>query len=286
MTLRPRPAAALPAAVLLLLAGCSGPAAAPAAPPAPPPAAPAAPSAAGHHHHAPAASAASGAPGAPGGALVVHAADQLRATLAVLLPQFEEAYPDTALAVEYGAGAEHARHILDGAPVDVFLSADAAATALVTAGHARGEPAVVARNPIVIAVPRDPAGPVGGVADLPAVRVALCADTTPCGRTARSALAAARVDVRPAAVEPGPAEALARVRTGAADAALVHRTDIVAARADVRAVDFAQANRIADEYTAVRVRTGANTAGADAFVAFLGSSLARRVLADAGLAPA
>jgi molybdate transport system substrate-binding protein len=115
--------------------------------------------------------------------------------------------------------------------------------------------------------------------------VALCAETTPCGRTSRAALTAAAVDVRPVSVEPDPATALSRVRAGAADAALVYRTDVVDAGQQLRAVDFSQANSLADEYTAIRPTTGVNTVGADALVAFLSSSLAKRIFADAGLSP-
>jgi molybdate transport system substrate-binding protein len=239
------------------------------------------PTSAGHDHQHSA-----GGPvgsGAPGGTVVVHAADELRTTLTQLVPKFEEAFPGVRVAVEYGRGSEHAGHILAGAPVDVFVSADAVATTQVTAGHGRGTPAVVARNPIVIAVP--PSTGIAGVTDLLSTRVALCAETTPCGRMSRAALAAAAVDVRPVSVEPDPATALTRVRTGAADAALVYRTDVVAAGNDLRALDFSQALRIADEYTAIKVSTGLNTVGADAFVAFLGSALARHIFADAGLSP-
>lgn len=239
------------------------------------------PTSAGHEHQHSA-----GGPvgsGAPGGTVVVHAADELRATLTQLAPKFEEAFPGVRVAVEYGRGSEHAGHILAGAPVDVFVSADAVATAQVGTGHVRGTPAVVARNPIVIAVP--PSTGITGVADLPGTRVALCAETTPCGRMSRAALVAAAVDVRPVSVEPDPATVLTRVRTGAADAALVYRTDVVASGNDLRALDFAQALRIADEYTAIKASTGLNTVGADAFVAFLGSALARHIFADAGLSP-
>ncbi|GAA3257196.1 molybdate ABC transporter substrate-binding protein [Dactylosporangium siamense] len=245
------------------------------------PASVAVPTSAGHdHQHSAGAPAGSGA---PGGTVVVHAADELRATLTTLVPKFEEAFPGVRVAVEYGRGAEHAGHILAGAPVDVFVSADAVATTQVIGGHARGATAVVARNPIVVAVP--PSTGIAGVADLPGTRVALCAETTPCGRMSRAALTAAAVDVRPVSVEPDPASALTRVRAGAADAALVYRTDVVASGADLRALDFAQALLMADEYTAIKVSTGTNTVGADAFVAFLGSALARHVFADAGLSP-
>ncbi|GIJ44164.1 molybdate-binding protein [Virgisporangium aliadipatigenens] len=241
-----------------------------------------APATAGHdHHHHPAAPA---RPGDPNGTVVVHAADELRATLTRLAPIFEDAFPGVRVAVDYGAGARHLEHILAGAPVDVFVSADPAVAARLTGRYLRGAPAVVARDPIVIAVPRAATG-IAGVADLSRSRVALCAETTPCGRAGRAALAAAAVDPVPVAVEPDAAAALNRVRDGAADAAVVRRSDVVAAGAELRAVEFPEAARVSDEYTAVKVTTGANTVGADAFCAFLGSALVRRVLADAGLSP-
>lgn len=261
------------AAAVLALAACSGP---PAAAPAPIPA----PSASGHHHHHAGGPAPSGA---PGGIVVVHAADQLRPTLTRLIPMFEEGFPGITVAISYGAGAEHVQHIREGAPIDVFVSSETAVTDLVDDGFTRDDPEVIARNPVVIAVPQ--AGRIEGVADLARARVALCAEATDCGRSTRAALAAATADVRPATVEPDPAAALGRVRAGAADATLVQRTDLVSDGEELRAVEFREANRVADQYAAIRPTTGGNEAGADAFVAFLKSALVRHVLADAGLSP-
>ncbi|GLY92970.1 substrate-binding domain-containing protein [Actinoplanes sp. NBRC 103695] len=266
------------AAAVLALAGCSGP---PAAEPAPIPA----PSESGHHHHHAGGPAPSGA---PGGIVVVHAADPLRPTLTRLIPMFEEGFPGITVAVSYGAGTEHVQHIREGAPIDVFVSSETAVTELVGDGLTRDDPEVIARNPVVIAVPET--GRIEGVADLARARVAMCAEATECGRSTRAALAAATADVRPATVEPDPAAALSRVRAGAADATLVQRTDLVSdgpvsGGKELRAVEFREANRVADQYAAIRPTTGGNAVGADAFVAFLKSSLVRHVLADAGLSP-
>ena len=276
----PRSLTVAAVAATLVLSACSGPATRLASTPAPASTPPSTPAAHQHQHSA-------GPPpsGAPAGVIVVHAADPLRDTLTRLIPKFEEAFPGARVTVEYGAGPEHAQHILHGMPVDVFLSADEAVTGMVTAAHDRGTPAVVARNPIVIALPRA-ADRIGAIGDLRDAWVALCAEATPCGRGSRAALAAAAVDVRPASVEPDAATALAEVSSGAADAALAYRTEVVAAGSDLRAVDFEQAVRLADVYTAIRPTTGVNTVGADALVSFLSSALARHIFADAGLSPA
>jgi molybdate transport system substrate-binding protein len=235
---------------------------------------PPATSAATHRHHHEPAGAGSAAParsGEPAGRVVVHADDQLRTVFGILVQKFEAAYPGTDVLVEFGPRGEHAQHLAAGAAVDILVSARA------TGG---GKPTVIARNPLVIAVARDETS-LNSVADLSrtGVRVAVCAPRTPCGDAARSL-----VPVRSAvAVADGPA-AVAAVRAGTADAALVHRTDIAAARADLRAIDFPAAVRQADQYTVVQLGPADRTAAA--FVAFTRSALAQRVLADEGFSPA
>ncbi|MFB9356513.1 molybdate ABC transporter substrate-binding protein [Actinoplanes nipponensis] len=217
----------------------------------------------------------------PEGALVVHADEQVRTAFGILVEKFEAAYPGTDVLVEFGPSARHAQHIVAGAAVDVLISGDAAATARVVSASG-GRPSVIARNPLVIAVARRD-GPVHSVADLrrTGVRVAVCAARTRCGDAARSL-----VDVHPAVTAADGPAAVAAVRAGTADAALVHRTDIVAARADLPAIDFPAAVQHADQYTVVRLGQDDNRTAADAFVAFTHSALAQRVLSDEGFSPA
>ncbi|MEU8607869.1 molybdate ABC transporter substrate-binding protein [Actinoplanes sp. NPDC048791] len=242
----------------------------------------ASPSTTMHQHHHEAGQADPARSGEPGGRLVVHADEQLRTTFGILVEKFEAAYPGTDVLVEFGPSARHARHIVDGAPADVLVSGDPAATARVVDAGAGGRPSVIARNPLVIAVARQ-AGPVNSVADLSrtGVRVAVCAARTRCGDAARSLLA-----VRPAVAVADGRAAVAAVQSGRADAALVYRTDIAAAEADLRAIDFPAAVRHADQYTVVRLGKGDNRTAADAFVAFTHSALAQRVLSDEGFSPA
>ena len=251
-----RPIAAL---LVLAVAGCS-PSAPPATAPSPPP----------HHHH-PGASAAPAGSGGPRGRLVVRADEQLRVPLDFLAGRFEEAFPGTEVVLGYGPG---------GAPhADVLLTGDAAAVARTAA---REEPVVVARNPLVLAAARTATG-VDGLADLrrPGLRVALCAAGTRCGDAARTVTA-----LRPAAVHADGPAAVAAVVSGAADVALVHRTDVPAAQARLRVVDFGEGVAHADRYTLALPRDGRNPVAADAFAALARSALAQRVLSDAGFTAA
>jgi molybdate transport system substrate-binding protein len=285
--------AVLSAAALLAAGGCSAGTGRPGS--VPPPVAPApgasgpGPGAAAHHHAGTSASAPVARSGAPNGRIVVSAATAMTSSLTALAPRFEEAFPGTTIVLRFGTSATHARRIVDGAVVDVLVSSDPAATARVSkAGYTRGRPALVARDPLVIAVPAATPTRVNGVADLtrPGVRVALCAAQVPCGSAARRILATAGMVVKPSSLAPDAPTALGTVRAGGADAALVHRTDVAAAGTDLRPLDFAQATAVADEYAVVAVSTGRNTVGGAAFVAFLESSLARRVFSEAGFSAA
>jgi molybdate transport system substrate-binding protein len=141
---------------------------------------------------------------------------------------------------------------------------------------------VVARDPLVIATPRT-ATAVGGLADLrrPGVRVAVCAERTGCGDAVRTI-----TGLRPATVRADGPAAVAAVVSGAADVALVHRTDVAAAGADLRVVDFREGVAHADRYLLVLSRDGRNPVAADAFASLARSALAQRVFSDAGFTAA
>jgi molybdate transport system substrate-binding protein len=282
-----RPCVVLLSVAALTLGGCRT---APpiAAPPASPPsaAAPASTPATDHHHHGTESGpAAAPAKGAPNGQIVVHAATTMTATLTELAPRFEEAFTGAKIVFDFGSSPTHAEHIVGGAAVDVFVSDDPAATATVTkAGKTRGKAAPIAIDPLVIAVTTANPSVIKSYADLsrPGLRVALCADTARCGATAKRVLAAVKIPVQPASVDANAAAALAKVRSGAVDAALVYRTDVAAAGTDLTFVDVDKALLIADEYSVVRVTTGKNKVGAEAFTNFVTSSLAQRVFSVAG----
>ena len=82
------------------------------------------------------------------------------------------------------------RQIAEGAPADVFISADAAtmATALGLPEFAGAQPEVIATNRLVLATA--PANPreISTVADISDDLIALCAPEVPCGALARVAL--------------------------------------------------------------------------------------------------
>lgn len=223
--------------------------------------------------------------GDPAGQVTVYAASSLAGAFTKLTGPFQAAYPGTKLVFRFGSSTTQAQQIVGGARAELFASADTATIKRVTdAGAAQGKPMVIARNALVIVVPKANRANVNRLTDFSrsAVRVALCVQQAPCGAAARRVIDTEKVTVRSVSVFADAKAVLAKVASGEVDAGLVYRTDITAAGADVDAIDVEEAWRVADEYPIVSLKSGLNQAGAVAFVGFLKSALARRILAEAG----
>ncbi|SCL71175.1 molybdate transport system substrate-binding protein [Micromonospora peucetia] len=220
-----------------------------------------------------------------GGTVTVFAAASLTESFTRLGRDFEAANRGTAVVFNFAGSAALAAQINQGAPADVFASAATRNMATVTgAGNADGDPVVFVRNQLVVAVPKGNPRGVAGLADLsrPGLKVALCAEQVPCGAAARTALDAASVALTPVTLEQDVRGALAKVRLGEVDAALVYRTDALAATADVTAVEFPESVRAVNDYPIVVLRDAPHPDGAQAFVAYVRSERGRAVLTEAG----
>ncbi|MEV4211473.1 molybdate ABC transporter substrate-binding protein [Micromonospora sp. NPDC049662] len=219
------------------------------------------------------------------GTVTVFAAASLTESFTRIAKDFEAANPGVTVTLNLAGSSALANQITQGAPADVFASAAPKNMATVTqAGDADGTPFVFARNQLVVAVPSGNPKGVTGLADLarPGVKVALCAEQVPCGAAARTALTAAGVALTPVTLEQDVKGALAKVKLGEVDAALVYRTDARAASADVTGVEFPESARAINDYPIVALKNAPNRAGARAFVAYVRSTPAQAVLAEAG----
>ena len=176
------------------------------------------------------------APAAGEDRLVVLAAASLSDVLTELAAEHERSHPGTEVVTSFGGSSALAQQVVAGAPADVLVAASPSAVQVVLdAGAAVGEPVVVARNRLQIAVPAGNPGRVRALADLarPELAVALCAVQVPCGAAAERTLAAAGVQAAPDTLEQDVRAVLAKVRLGEVDAGLVYRTDVLAAGDEV-----------------------------------------------------
>lgn len=222
--------------------------------------------------------------GALSGSLTIFAAASLTASFTELAKEFGSANPGVSVApISFDGSSTLATQIAEGAPADVFASADEASMARVV-DLIDGTPTDFAVNVLQIAVqPGNPLG-ISGLADLakPGIQVVLCAPEVPCGAASRRILALDRVAVTPVSEEQNVKAVLTKVQTKEADAGLVYLTDVAAAAGSVDGVDIAGADRAANSYPIAALKASAHPDVAGAFVDFVLSSRGQAVLAKYG----
>lgn len=223
-----------------------------------------------------------GAP--PSDGLTVFAAASLTETFTELGEAFEADNPGVTVTFSFGGSSSLAQQIVAGAPADVFAAASVATMDVVDDAGKALDPVVLVRNRLQIAVPPGNPGDVTGLADFgdPDRTIALCAPEVPCGAAAVQVLQAAGVTPAPDTLERDVKAALSKVRLGEVDAALVYRTDVLAAGSRVEGIDVPEAAEVVSEYPVTVLADAPNPESAQAFVDFLGSPEAREVFADAG----
>ena len=121
------------------------------------------------------------------GKIVVFAASSLTDAFTEMGEAFHAANPDATVTFNFAGSGDLVTQIGQGAPADVFVSADESnMTKLTDAGEAAATPVVVARNVMEIIVEAGNPKGITGLADLTNgdLIVVLCADTVPCGQNA------------------------------------------------------------------------------------------------------
>lgn len=229
-----------------------------------------------------AAPAASGSPSAQdelAGTVEVYAAASLQRSFDEIAAAFEAAHPGISVSAVYDGSSTLATQIGEGAPADVFASADEKNMAKVKAQAP--DPQIFAGNTLVIAVPAGNPGGVQALADLARATTVLCAPEVPCGAASATLLSNAGVTVSPASSEQNVTAVLTKVAAGEADAGLVYATDVVG-RDDVGAIVPEGADAVVNRYPIAALADAPNPAAAAAFVAFVLSDEGQKILADAG----
>lgn len=235
----------------------------------------------------PAAATAPSGAAALSGTLTVSAAASLSDAFTEIGAGFRATHPGVDLSFNFDSSTALVRQIVDGAPADVFASADETnATALVAAGRVVGRPELFAGNELVIVTkPGNPAR-VTGLADLTRSGVvSLCGAEVPCGRLAAQALDRAGVTLAVDQVTRGQnvKATLTAVTEGDADAGLVYATDARAAGDRVAAVPLPADQRAATAYPIVVIDGPVATrAVAEAFTAHVRSPAGQDVLGRHG----
>ena len=217
--------------------------------------------------------------------LTVSAAASLTEAFKEIGAQFEAARPGVAVRFNFAASGVLIQQIRQGAPVDVFASADQE-----TVAQGVADQLLVARtqrnfaaNAVVLIVPAEGGAAVKSLADLasPAVkRIAIGKTATvPVGRYTRQVLEAAQLwaPLAPKFVQADSVrQVLDYVARGEAEAGFVYRTDAALLPGKVRVVLMAQGHQPVT-YPVIMVKESRKEALARDFIAFLFTPSAQAV---------
>jgi molybdate transport system substrate-binding protein len=218
------------------------------------------------------------------GDLTIYAAASVKAAFDELATQFEAQHPSVEVQpITYDGSSTLATQIIEGAPVDVFASADEKnMRKVVDEGLASG-PQLFATNTLVLVVPADDPGGVESLDDLADAdqTVVLCAPEVPCGTASATLLSNAGITASVDSFEQNVTAVLTKVATGEADAGLVYVTD-AATTDDVEAIEVDGTDDVVNSYPIVALDATASPEAAEAFVAFVLGEDGQQVLAALG----
>lgn len=213
--------------------------------------------------------------------LNVYAASSLKTTFEQLATAFEQEHDGVEVAFSFAGSSDLVAQIQQGAPADVFASADEKNMAKLGADAIDPQP--FATNTLEIAVPHDNPARITSLADLakPGINLVTCAPAVPCGAAAAEVEATAQLDWKPVSEEQSVADVLGKVSSGEADAGLVYVTD-VAASDSVHGIAIPDAVNAANTYPIAALEGSDEADLARAWVDFVLGATGQQVLADAG----
>ncbi len=212
------------------------------------------------------------------GEVLVSAAASLTDAFAEIETAFEAAVPQVDVVLNFGASSALREQIIEGAPADVFASANTSNMDQVVEAGEADNPEIFVTNLLQIAVPAGNEAGVIGLDDFANedLLIGLCEEEVPCGDFAREALANAGVTPSIDTNEPDVRALLTKIEADELDAGIVYVTDVLSTGGTVEGVDIPTEDNVAASYPIVALTNAPNPVAAAAFVAF--------VLSDEGLA--
>jgi molybdate transport system substrate-binding protein len=231
--------------------------------------------------------------------MTVYGAASLKGVLDKVKAAYETAKPGTTLTVSTDSSATLETQIEQGAPADVFLSADTTnPKKLVDKGLAAGDAVTFAGNKLTIIVPTaNPAG-IKTPADIAKTGVTVIAagDEVPITKYATHLVAnlakeagyptdfVAKYTANIASKEDNVKAIVAKIELGEGDAGIVYVTD-ARASTKVTAVDVPDTANVPATYAGVVVKASRNAAAAQAFLTWFAGPDGQAILGTFGFLP-
>ncbi len=234
------------------------------------------------------------------GSLTIYAASSLTAAFGEIKAAYQTANPGLTITLSFGASSTFETQIEQGAPADVFASADTAnPQKLVDKGLAAGAVTKFAGNLLTVIVPKANPGGVQSPADLAksGLKYVAAGDAVPITKYANLLLAnlakqpgypagfVAAVQANVVSKEDNVAAVVTKLELGEGEAAIVYVTDARTAGAKVTTVTVPPVSNVPATYGAVAVKASTNGAAAAAFIAWLAGPAGQAILATYGFPP-
>jgi molybdate transport system substrate-binding protein len=232
-------------------------------------------------------------------ALTIYGAASLKGVLDKVKTAYEAAHPGTTLTISTDSSAALEIQIEQGAPADVFLSADTTdPTKLVDKGLADGAAVTFAGNKLTVIVPTaNPAG-ITSPKDLAraGVKVIAAGDAVPITKYATLLVAnlareagypadfAAKYAANIASKEDNVKAVVAKIELGEGDAGIVYVTD-ARASTNVTTINVPDTANVPATYAGVVVKASNEAAAARAFLTWFAGPDGQAILATFGFLP-
>jgi molybdate transport system substrate-binding protein len=234
--------------------------------------------------------------------LTVYAAASLTDAFRELGRALEAEHSGLTVQFNFAGSQQLALQIEQGAPADVFASADQRWMSYASEkGLVEGGSAIFARNRLVAILPRSNPARIAGLPDLARrdIKLVLAAEAVPAGKYSREALEklgaspgfppeyARRVLANVVSQEENVKAVVAKVQLGEADAGLVYRSDVTpSVSRDVRVVTIDDPYNVIASYPIAVLKGARNPEAARRFVELVSSAAGQQTLQRHGLSPA
>ena len=230
--------------------------------------------------------------------LNVFAAASLTDAFTEMGKNFEAANPGVTVTFNFAGSQALKTQIEEGAPADVFASANQTEMeALVSGGYiAQGASKNFLSNKLVLILPADNPALLETLEDLarPGIKLVLAAEEVPVGKYARQVLDnlnrvygsdfKEKTLANVVSNEDNVKQVVAKVQLGEADAGIVYTSDAVAAP-DLKTIEIPGDTNVIAKYPIATLTQSANTDVANAFITYILSSEGQTILRKWGFAP-
>jgi len=216
--------------------------------------------------------------------LNVFAAASLTESFTAIAAQYQQMHPDIAIKINFAGSQILEQQIANGAPADIFASADLANMMKASTAGLVGDSQIFVKNRLVVIIPVGNPGKINTLHDLAnkGIKIDIEAAAVPAGKYSRQALAnmAKSPDYGPAyesavlanivSQEDNVKAVVTKVQLGEADAGFVYRTDVTDAVASkLTVIPIPDPFNVIAEYPIAVVKNSAHASDAQAFIQYI-----------------